>query len=232
MLPSLHAKTTSKDREDFNLFVIHYAIRFAGYVRVSQHNEDSIGSIEGLISKSESVIVKSRIKFFPLLLFNSFFDTIFNDFTYQYNRIISDREKLIDWITGSNIGAHAMENFFRLENSFRIYMGHRKVTRRSFWTRCINTDLVSRFVTSTKRHIVDSNSHTHYCMPIVQRRERWEAGRGGPIEEEITSGDTQPETRKKKKKGLCIENSRNVVVDTRNQYRSYCSSQGIVFVVR
>lgn len=39
-----------------------------------------------------------------------------------------------------------------------VVLGIEKLRWRSFWTRHINMDLVSRFVTSTKRHILDSNS--------------------------------------------------------------------------
>lgn len=51
-------------------------------------------------------------------------------------------------------------------------------------------------------------------------------------EVDLYTGDNKWRYAEEKEEGLCIENSCNVVADTRNQYRSYCSSQGIVFVVR
>lgn len=101
--------------------------------------------------------------------------------------------------------------------------GQRKLrwTSRSFRTRYINIErspivgLVSRFLTSTKRHIVDSNSiRTIVCQLYNVGSD--ETARGI---QEITSGDTGPETRKKKKKpGIEF-----ALLDTRNQYRSHCS---------
>lgn len=60
-------------------------------------------------------------------------------------------------------------------------LGIEKLRWRSFWTRHINMDLVSRFVTSTKRHILDSNSIRTIVCQLYNVENDDEAARGGPI---------------------------------------------------